>query len=314
MSPIISLSTSYLQDRFKHDGYAMLCKAAEMGFEYVELGHSTTVQSVEGIQKALEENIIKVSSVHNFCPIPPFAKGACPNLFSPATRSKSESKQWLMHTQKTLEFATQCKAKFMVCHLGELSYFFRKPDSKLSKFLDSEKSIQELEDDPRFRFIRDAFLELSRKKSAKSYARIIENIENIHSLLEKYSITLGAENRDCPCELPLDWNFEDFLNLTSHLPRISAWHDVGHSKKKELMGLSNQLEFIARTEGSIVGWHLHDCSEEGKDHIAIGSGCIDFPEIAKYFNPQKQIFVLELNKSVRTKDAVDSLKRIQDML
>ena len=39
--PVISLSTSYLQSKFKGDGYAMLQEAAAMGFEYVELGHST---------------------------------------------------------------------------------------------------------------------------------------------------------------------------------------------------------------------------------------------------------------------------------
>ena len=59
--PIISLSTSYLQSKYAGDGYAMLQRAAELGFEYVELGHSTTMASMEGIIKAVEEGVVKVS-------------------------------------------------------------------------------------------------------------------------------------------------------------------------------------------------------------------------------------------------------------
>ena len=133
--PVISLSTSYLQSKFKGDGYAMLQEAAAMGFEYVELGHSTTIQTVDGIVKALEEGVVKASSVHNFCPIPPFASGASPNLFSPSTKSKIESGQWLRHTRNTLDFAGIFKAKAMVMHGGSLSYFFARPDAKLRAML-----------------------------------------------------------------------------------------------------------------------------------------------------------------------------------
>ena len=129
--PVISLSTSYLQSKYANDGYAMLCRAAELGYEYVELGHSTTNVSMEGIIKAVEEGVVKVSSLHNFCPIPPFAKGATPNLFSPATKSKKESELWLRHTRNTLEFAGRFGAKAVVCHCGYLSYFFMR--SKNSK-------------------------------------------------------------------------------------------------------------------------------------------------------------------------------------
>ncbi len=314
--PIISLSTSYLQDKFKHDGYAMLCKAAEMGFSYVELGHSTTVQSLEGIQRALQENIVKVSSLHNFCPIPPFASGACPNLYSPSTRSSSESEQWRRHTKTSLEFAEQCNAKVLVCHMGSLSYFFRKPDADLSEYFEDEKipDSEELESNPRFRYTRDQFLKKSLKKSEKSYARIKGNIAQLYDFLSKKNIKIGVENRDNAPELPLDWNFDSFMSGLSEFPLIKAWHDVGHSKKKELMRLNSQLELIESTIDKIVGWHLHDCSKSGKDHIAIGKGDIDFTALSKFFNPQKHIFVLELNRAVRTQDAIDSLKRVQDML
>jgi sugar phosphate isomerase/epimerase len=84
--------------------------------------------------------------------------------------------------------------------------------------------------------------------------------------------------------------------------------------RKQLEGFGEQTDLLERTKDSLIGWHLHDCSEEGKDHIAIGKGCIDFKKISKYFDKQKHIFTLELNRSVRSADAMDSLKRVQDLL
>ena len=84
MKPVISLSTSYLQRSFGADGYAMLEAAAALGYEYVEISHSTPIAAVGGILKAVEDGVVKVSSTHNFCPLPPFVTGAAPDLYSPS--------------------------------------------------------------------------------------------------------------------------------------------------------------------------------------------------------------------------------------
>ena len=69
MKPVISLSTSYLQRSFGADGYAMLEATAALGYEYVEISHSTPISAVGGILKAVEDGVVKVSSTHNFCPL-----------------------------------------------------------------------------------------------------------------------------------------------------------------------------------------------------------------------------------------------------
>lgn len=312
--PIISLSTSYLQSKYAGDGYAMLQRAAELGFEYVELGHSTTMASMEGIIKAVEEGVVKVSSLHNFCPIPPFSKGATPNLFSPATKSKIESQQWLRHTKTTLEFAEMFKAKAVVCHLGYLSYFFFRPTSAIEKFKKTCEDKNPL-DDPKYRKILDKFMAFAKKRTEKrDYKNIEKNIREISEIASQKNILLGLENREGAEELPLDWNFETLINnLKSDTP-ARTWHDTGHSMRKQLEGFGEQTDLLERTKDSLIGWHLHDCSDEGRDHIAIGKGCIDFNKISKYFDKQKHIFTLELNRSVRSADVSDSLKRVQDLL
>ena len=312
--PIISLSTSYLQSRFDGDGYAMLQRARELGFEYVELGHSTTMTSMEGIIKAVEEGVVKVSSLHNFCPVPPFTKGAAPNLFSPATKSKIESQQWIRHTKTTLEFAERFGAKAVVCHLGFLSFFFFHPTAKLEKFKKNYDGENILEDMYYQKILND-FMKSARKRNEKrDYKNIEKNIREIADFASQKNILLGLENREGAGELPLDWNFEVLVNALKNDTPARTWHDVGHSMRKQLEGFGEQTDLLERTKDSLIGWHLHDCSEEGKDHIAIGKGCIDFKKISQYFDKQKHIFTLELNRSVRSADAMDSLKRVQDLL
>ena len=174
--PVISLSTSYLQTKYANDGYAMLCRAAELGYEYVELGHSTTNISMEGIIRAVEEGVVKVSSLHNFCPVPPFAKGAAPNLFSPATKNALESRQWQRHTKNTLEFAREFGARAVVCHCGELSYFFRRPDSKIAAVLE-EKGYEGLDEAENYLKLVDKFKKKAAKRAEKrDYKNIAKNI------------------------------------------------------------------------------------------------------------------------------------------
>ncbi len=311
--PIISLSTSYLQKRFEGDGYAMLQYAAELGFDYVELGHSTTISSIEGIIKAVEEGVIKVSSLHNFCPIPLFAKGASPNLFSPATKSKIESDQWLRHTKNTLDFARMFNARAVVMHLGFLSYFFFNPTAKLEKFI-LEHQDENLLENKEYLGVVKKFMASAQKRAEKiDYKNIEKNIRAISDIATEKDLLLGLENREGADELPLDWNFEKLVNALKIDTPARTWHDVGHSMRKQLLGFGDQIELIERTKDSIIGWHLHDCSNEGKDHIAIGKGCIDFKKISQYFDPSKHIFTLELNRAVRSRDAIDSLKRVQDL-
>ncbi len=312
-NPIISLSTSYLQTKFEGDGYAMLQYAAELGFDYVELGHSTTIASMEGIIKAVKEGVVKVSSLHNFCPIPPFAKGATPNLFSPATKSQIESDQWLRHTKNTLEFAGMFGAKAIVCHLGFLSYFFFKPTAKLDKFTQEHEGENLLENEEYLAIVKKFMDSAQRRTEKKDYKNIEKNIRAISEIAIEKNILLGLENREGADELPLDWNFEKFVNILKFDTPARTWHDIGHSMRKQLMGMGNQIDLIERTQDSIIGWHLHDCSDEGKDHIAIGKGRIDFKKISQYFDKSNHIFTLELNRRVKKSDAIDSLKRVQDL-
>lgn len=322
--PIIALSTSYFHRKIS-DSYEMLQKAAEMGFKYVELGHTTTVNMVDGIERAVKDGVIKVSSLHNFCPIPPFATPPAPNFYSPATASKRESQQWQRHTQTTLEFASTLGASRVVTHAGELSYFWGSPKFALSaEFAQLQEIKSNMEEHPeeeqkyeRLLSIYEKnvkkFVEKAERKSRKAHDRIFKNLELINELLKQKNLLLGLENRDGYCELPFDTKFAEFAKRECTLSNVRAWIDIGHVAVKFVRRVIDFEKFVDEAAPYICGWHLHDCTLEGKDHKAIGSGFIDFNFVKKYFDVQKHVFTLELSSRVEVQDAIDSRKRLEDM-
>ena len=81
-----------------------------LGFKQIELSHGIRISLVPGILKAVEEGLVKISSVHNFCPLPNSVSHAAPNLYEPSTKDVREQGLWLRYTQQTLDFAVKVGA------------------------------------------------------------------------------------------------------------------------------------------------------------------------------------------------------------
>ena len=60
----------------------MIEEMVELGFKRIELSHGIRISLIPGILKAVEEKLVEVGSVHNFCPLPPSAWQAAPNLLN----------------------------------------------------------------------------------------------------------------------------------------------------------------------------------------------------------------------------------------
>lgn len=158
------------------------------------------------------------------------------------------------------------------------------------------------------------FLGSAARRSKRDYASMIANFAAVSESAREKGIFLCIENREHVADLPLESNFCELMAAFAEVPQVRAWHDVGHSMIKQLSGFCKQMEFAESIIGYQAGWHLHDCTENGRDHVAIGSGSIDFRALSRFFDPQKHIFTLELNSAVDRQDAADSLKRVQDLM
>jgi hypothetical protein len=82
---MFAFSTCWNSQRHS-DGRAMLNEVRELGFEYAELGHGTRLSLLDGVQQAVAAGEIKISSLHNFCPLPLGAMGPSPDYYLPSSR------------------------------------------------------------------------------------------------------------------------------------------------------------------------------------------------------------------------------------
>ena len=69
----------------------MLDEIRALGFANVELSHGIRISLVEGIERALKKNPeLRISSLHNFCPLPVGFMHAAPNIYLLSSTSERE--------------------------------------------------------------------------------------------------------------------------------------------------------------------------------------------------------------------------------
>ncbi len=289
----------------------MLREIADLGFSHVELSHGIRIILVPGILKAVEEGMIKVSSTHNFCPLPAGVTQAAPNLFQPSVRERSGHEQWLRYTKRSLDLAAKVKAKVMVLHLGSVKFFWFPPSGKLHAYLRNVTGAST--GDARYiEILRKACLRL-RENMVPAWDQVLASLEEIGGYAAERGVTLGCENREKFEELPLDDDFEAlFAALPATVP-CGYWHDTGHAQIKQDLGLLQHRDHLARYAPRALGFHLHDVNSLGKDHQTIGSGSVDFEMVSSHWRPD-HLLTLELSPRVSVEDVMLSKERVEALV
>ena len=306
LNDIISLSTCCCSGKFD-DGYKMIEWISGLGFKKIELSHGISLNLVPGIIRALEDNIVTVSSVHNFCPLPIGINVPAPNLFKPSSPNKSELLLWRKYTEATIKFASKVKSQNIVMHSGSAWFFFNSPLNKFEKWIKSKNlDILEYESDLDFILIRDKTINKIKKASHKRYISLRKSLQSITDFAKSNSVFLGLENREGFAELPLDQDHSDFIKSFQFDSSIRYWHDTGHAEIKALYGLLDHEKRLEELKDYTLGFHLHDVDSNGRDHQEIGTGIIDFKMISRYIDVASHEIVLELNPSLSETSILNS--------
>lgn len=280
----------------------MLHEIRELGFESAELSHGIGMLLVPGILKACEEGWIRISSLHNFCPLPSGVNHAAPNLFEPSSMDRKEQDLWLRYTRRTLEFAQRLQAAAVVMHCGSVPFRFRSPKDTLSALPGPAPDRK-----------REKALARLRAK-APPYAEQV--VAACHALLEEVpdsGLRIGLENREGVLELPLDSEWEGFLQRFGEHSAVGYWHDTGHAQIKERLGLLEHRQHLERLSGHLVGFHLHDVSTAGRDHQVPGTGLVDFGMVREFIRPH-HLLVAELSPALRRQEVIDSHHYLREHL
>lgn len=278
----------------------MISEIRELGFSRVELSHGVPAYLVEGILQALDEKIIEVGSVHNFCPLPAMVNHAAPNLFQPSSGMRLEQSSWLRYSRQTLEFAARTGATHVVMHSGSVSFRYRSPAPVLKNPSSSEESAQE-----------KAFLRLQ-KRSRKVIPGVRSLYEELLTYAGELEITLGVENREGLLELPLDADMARFLSEIDDT-HLAYWHDTGHAEIKHRLGRLDTLSHLEALSDKLAGFHLHDVDEAGRDHQPVGTGTVDFRQLARFIRPE-HLLVVELSPRLTAGQVTDSREALLDLL
>jgi len=282
----------------------MLREIGDLGFQYAELSHGTRISLMPGILEAVDGGEIKISSVHNFCPLPMGVNYAAPNLYQFSAERLRERELAERYTVKTIEFAARVKAPAVVLHSGSIDM-----KNYTDKLLDLVARGQK--ETPKYAKI---CTEVDEKRAAKKgpyVERANELLKKLLPIAESLGIKLGVENRQALEELPIESDYQFlFRELTS--PSLVYWHDTGHGQIKENLGFIGHAMHVESLRDRLFGFHIHDVQFPGRDHCAPGSGMIDFAGLRPLVKPE-HIKVFEFSPSLKVEEVKSGVEHVKQL-
>ncbi|MDR0533336.1 MAG: sugar phosphate isomerase/epimerase [Verrucomicrobiales bacterium] len=293
--PELAISTSWNSSRH-NDGFAMLEELVTLGFKSAELSHGIRYSLWPGILKALDQKIIRISSLHNFCPLPLGFLKASPNCYEFTDPRQSRRTMAVKLTKETIDHAAKFGAKAVVLHLGSLRQRHR--NHELAALMAKGKLGSRA-------YVRKKIGAVSEHEELfpAAWPRLKECLAEICQHANDKKVKLGFESREAVEEIPLEnqWDL-----LFGEFPQAGYWHDFGHSAQKDALGfLDHETEFRKR-QPRLLGCHLQDFKAPDRDHLALGDGEIPF----KNFLPlmaKNTLCVLELSPRVKKEKVLSSL-------
>lgn len=282
----------------------MLAEIRALGFEFAELSHGIRISLVPGILAAVDAGEIKISTLHNFCPLPIGVNHAAPNLFKFSSPDARERENAYRYSMKTIEMAERVKAKLVVIHYGAVEM-----KDYTDKLLDMIEDGQR--DSPKYEKICAEVMEKREDKKEKAMQLANELLLRLADQAAVRGLLLGIENREALEELPFESDFTLFFKQLNH-PNLRYWHDTGHAQIKENLGFIHHGMHLESMASHLAGFHIHDVQYPGRDHCPPGTGKIDFKALAPFVKPD-HIKVLELAPGIPSEDVTTAFAHIKGL-
>jgi sugar phosphate isomerase/epimerase len=282
----------------------MLREIRALGFEWAELSHGIRISLLPGIFEAVEAGEMKISSLHNFCPLPMGVNHAAPNIFLFSSSDRRERENAWRHSLKTLETAARLRAPAVVLHLGRI---------EMKEYTDRllEMLRQGRKESTKFTALCEEVLEKREKKKQEFVQQSAEMLDRLANAAAERGLKLGVENRQALEEIPLDSDLE-LLLLEFNRPSVGYWHDCGHAQIKENLGFIVHRLHLQSLAPRLLGLHVHDVVYPGRDHAAPGSGTVDYGALKPMVKPE-HIKVFELSPGLTTEEVAGGVAFIKQI-
>ncbi|MGA2774799.1 MAG: TIM barrel protein [Candidatus Omnitrophota bacterium] len=279
-----ALSTSW--NAFRHkSGREMLFEIGRLGFDSVELSFNLEPVMVSEIVSLIKNSSIKVSSVHNYCPLPEaFSREkALPDCYSMSSLDEDERKCALKYTKRSIDSAVSLGAKAVVLHCGRVE--LKERTKVLISLYESGKK-----ESGEFNKLRDDIIRERNVFANAYFEKTLLSLDELNSYAKEKGVLLGLETRYYYREIP---SFEEIGLILKRFKgsNIFYWHDTGHAQLIENLKLGKHLDFLSSYAYLMLGIHLHDITG-CRDHQAPGQGELDFKRLKPYLK-QETIKVIE---------------------
>lgn len=298
---MISVSASWNYARHA-DGYSLIGEIKSAGFNTVELNFALTKRIVEDVLAIKKAGAIKVSSLHNICPLPEEIEPdeASPDYYSLASPDPEERELAVAVTRNTIDWAEKLGAAAVVLHAGRV------------QIKDGTRDLASISGDrARADDFRNFMISERSKKRDIYLANVIKSLEELVPYAKARGVSLGLENRYYYREIPI---FEEFEEIFGHFKYwdLYYWHDVGHAEAFERLGLCGHRDLLERFSDRLLGMHLHDIIGAMGDHRSPGEGTFDFGTLKQYLK-KDTIKVLEVHQPATAEElkrGAEYLRRI----
>ena len=275
----------------------MLKEIRQLGFPAVELSHAIRFSLWPGILKAREEDLIKIRSLHNFCPVPTSVYRPNPNCYEFSDSRPAIRNLAVKSSEETIRQAAKLGVNAVVFHLGRAGPFG--VSDKLEAIYLKGGFL-----DRRYTQIKVRAVQERKKNFELIWPRIKECLVPLVEKAGELKVRLGFEIREVFEEFPHE---EEMPGVLDSFPPevVGYWHDFGHAARKEFLGWHSHAETLKLRAPRLIGCHIHDCRRPQDDHLPLGHGEIEFASLLPLV-PENAIAILELSPSTTEEQVIAS--------
>lgn len=296
---MLSLSTCWNAHRHE-DGLDLAKEARALGFEYIEISHGTSISRFPGLIKAFETGVIRVSSVHNFCPSPVEVLMDAPDAYEFTSHRKEERERALNLTRQSIQSAGRFGASRVVLHMGSV------PMKSFTDRLEAMAMNGGLYSRP-YSELKLKFVQQREKLSAFYVQRAREALQELLPVAEAAQVALAIETRSHFEQVPNERELVAMMEEFKDCPWIGAWHDFGHVQRQANLGLLDHEQLLRSIAPKLLGCHVHDVDWPARDHrVPLSAGGVDFDGLIPLV-PKDIPLVWELAPSQRRAVVIEQL-------
>jgi sugar phosphate isomerase/epimerase len=288
----LSLSTMWAQqERFVQDMHAFVHETLALGYDAIEISHSTPEAPFERLLAYPE---VPISSIHAPAPLVRHNGETANSAMNLAALYDAERAAAIAYTKKSIERTKVAGGRFVVVHLGGVGNAMFDAERELRRLYDSGTRTGEHVEELRATCVRQRA-----EQAAPWLEKARATLRELTQHAADNGVAIGIENRLHYHEIPQP---QEAVELLTGYPHELAgyWHDVGHAEVQWRLGLVDKHAWLDANSARCIGTHLHDVTGLA-DHRAPGNGDVEWEYIARGL-PERALRVFEINQSQSPED------------